>query len=67
MHGACYWPPQVQRDRPLWELHASGLLADGGIALVAKIHRALADGLRAVELGLLLDDLAPCDAHARVS
>jgi diacylglycerol O-acyltransferase len=57
----------LQRDQPLWQLHVLGLLADGGVALGAKILHALGDGLRAVELGLLFDDLAPCGAHARVS
>lgn len=48
----------LARDRPLWELHVLGGLADGRTAVVVKIHHALADGLRAIELGLdLFDDV----------
>jgi diacylglycerol O-acyltransferase len=46
----------LDRARPLWELHVLGGLADGSVAVLAKIHRALADGLRAVGLGLALFD-----------
>lgn len=50
----------LDRDRPLWELHVLGGLGGGRVAVVAKVHHALADGLRAVELGFrLFDDL--CD------
>jgi diacylglycerol O-acyltransferase / wax synthase len=37
-------------DRPLWQLSAVDGLADGQVALVAKIHHALADGTAAVQL-----------------
>lgn len=47
----------LARDRPMWELHVLDGLADGRTAVVAKIHHALADGLRAIELGVDLDDL----------
>lgn len=47
---------QLRRDRPLWELHVLGPLADGGTAVVVKLHHALADGLRAVGLAITLFD-----------
>jgi diacylglycerol O-acyltransferase len=46
----------LDRSRPLWEMHVIGALADGGFALLVKIHHALADGLRAVMLGMSLFD-----------
>jgi diacylglycerol O-acyltransferase len=46
----------LQRSRPLWELHVLDGLADGSVAVLAKIHHALADGLRAVGLGFALFD-----------
>jgi diacylglycerol O-acyltransferase / wax synthase len=46
-------------DRPLWELHLVTGLHRGAFAVLLKMHHALADGLRAVELGLgLLDGFA---------
>jgi diacylglycerol O-acyltransferase len=46
----------LDRSRPMWEIHVIGALANGGIALLVKIHHALADGLRAVMLGMSLFD-----------
>jgi diacylglycerol O-acyltransferase len=46
----------LDRRRPLWEMHVIGALADGGVALLVKIDHALADGLRAVMLGMSLFD-----------
>jgi diacylglycerol O-acyltransferase / wax synthase len=46
----------LQRSRPLWELHVLDGLADGSVAVLAKIHHALADGLRAIGLGFALFD-----------
>jgi diacylglycerol O-acyltransferase / wax synthase len=46
----------LDRARPLWELHLLTGLAGGGFAVLVKLHHALADGLRAVELGLGLLD-----------
>ncbi len=46
-------------DRPLWQLHLVGGLADGW-ALVGKVHHAMVDGVAAVEMAqLLFDGLAP--------
>jgi diacylglycerol O-acyltransferase len=37
----------LERDVPLWELNVCSGLADGRIAIVAKLHHALADGAAA--------------------
>jgi diacylglycerol O-acyltransferase len=45
--------------RPLWEVHLFIGLQDGCFAALTKLHHAMADGLRAVELGAaLLDEVA---------
>ena len=52
-------------SRPLWEVHVFAGLADGRFAVLTKLHHALADGLRAVELGVaLLDEAAPAGSAA---
>jgi len=43
-------------SRPLWQLHVVTGLADGRFALLVKVHHALADGMRAAELGIALLD-----------
>jgi WS/DGAT/MGAT family acyltransferase len=48
---------QLDRTRPLWELHLVDGLAGGRFALVAKIHHALADGIAGVEIAALLLDV----------
>jgi diacylglycerol O-acyltransferase / wax synthase len=53
--------------RPLWEIHLFTGLEDGCFAVLTKLHHALADGLRAVELGVaLLDEVAsvPSDTQS---
>lgn len=42
--------------RPPWELHVVTGLAGGRFAVVAKLHHALCDGMKAVGLGLQLFD-----------
>jgi WS/DGAT/MGAT family acyltransferase len=49
----------LRRDRPLWEIVLVPQLTSGRAAILGKIHHAMADGVAAVELGMLLFDLAP--------
>ena len=49
----------LDRKRPLWELHVCEGLADGRIAVVAKMHHALADGAAANALLANIMDLVP--------
>jgi diacylglycerol O-acyltransferase / wax synthase len=45
--------------RPLWQLHLVTGLPEGRFAVLVKLHHALADGLRAVEVGVgLLDGIS---------
>lgn len=45
-------------NRPLWEIHLFTGLTGGRFAMLTKLHHALADGLRAIELGAALLDEA---------
>ncbi|HRW38155.1 MAG: DUF1298 domain-containing protein [Acidimicrobiales bacterium] len=45
------------RARPLWECLVVTDLADGGAALVMKIHHAITDGVGAVQIALVLFEL----------
>jgi WS/DGAT/MGAT family acyltransferase len=50
----------LSRERPLWELMAVDGLGDGShVALVAKVHHAIADGVAGVSIAKLLFDLEP--------
>ncbi len=40
----------LERSRPLWECYVVSGLADGGVAVVTKIHQALVDSLGAADL-----------------
>lgn len=47
----------LDRRRPLWELYFVEGLSDNRFALVSKVHQALVDGIRTVDLGqVILDD-----------
>ena len=49
----------LDRSRPLWEFHFAEGLADGRVALIGKIHHALADGVASANLLALAMDLIP--------
>jgi diacylglycerol O-acyltransferase len=49
----------LDRALPLWELHVCEGLADGRVAIVAKMHHALADGVAANALLANITDLSP--------
>lgn len=44
------------RDRPLWEITVVDGLADGGAALLCKVHHSLTNGIGGVQIGLFLFD-----------
>lgn len=55
----------LDRSRPLWEFHFAEGLADGRVALIGKIHHALADGVASANLLALAMDLnTPADDSA---
>jgi diacylglycerol O-acyltransferase / wax synthase len=51
--------PPLERTKPLWELVVVEGLADERFAIVYKTHHAMADGISAVDIGMLLFDLEP--------
>jgi WS/DGAT/MGAT family acyltransferase len=46
-------------SRPLWELTFVTGLQDGTIAVIEKLHHAIADGIAAAELAMILLDSSP--------
>ncbi|HZP29630.1 MAG TPA: wax ester/triacylglycerol synthase family O-acyltransferase [Acidimicrobiia bacterium] len=56
--GEAFGTP-LDRGRPLWELWRLDGLADGGVALLLKIHHACIDGLRGAEYATLIFDVDP--------
>lgn len=57
----------LDRDRPLWQLAVVEGLAEDRVALVFKLHHAVADGLSAALLMLQLLDSVPGEADADAS
>lgn len=55
----------LDRSRPLWELRVVEGLTEGRVALVFKLHHALADGVSASKLLLQLFDASPLASAAR--
>ena len=47
------------RDRPLWETTVATGLADGGAAIIMKLHHAITDGVGGMMLAATMFDLAP--------
>ncbi|HEX5609073.1 MAG TPA: wax ester/triacylglycerol synthase family O-acyltransferase [Solirubrobacterales bacterium] len=51
--------PPLDRAKPLWELILVEGFAEDRFAIVYKTHHAMADGISAVDIGMLLFDLEP--------
>ena len=49
----------LDRSRPLWEMWAVEGLADGNVALVAKMHHSTIDGISGANMMVYLFDLEP--------
>lgn len=58
--------PPLDRRRPLWQLTLVEGLADGRFAIVYKTHHAMADGISAVDIGMLLFDVEPREEPDRI-
>ena len=56
---------QLPRDRPLWEIYVVEAAREPRIAVIAKIHHALLDGVAGLELLAELVDLTPEAPPAR--
>jgi WS/DGAT/MGAT family acyltransferase len=56
--GELYAPP-LDRRKPLWELTLVDGFAAERFAVVYKTHHAMADGISAVDIGMLLFDVEP--------
>ena len=54
-----FFTDPLRRDRPLWEIVLIPRMRDGRAGILGKIHHCMVDGVAAVELGMLLFDLAP--------
>jgi diacylglycerol O-acyltransferase / wax synthase len=50
---------RLDRDRPLWHLCIIDGLSDGRVAVVERLHHAMADGLAGVEMASVLFDSEP--------
>jgi WS/DGAT/MGAT family acyltransferase len=50
---------RLDRDRPLWELHVAEGMADGRVALIAKVHHSTLYGAAGAEFIAELLDLSP--------
>src|SRR4051812_6034132 len=51
--------PQLDRDKPLWEVWLVEGLEDGRFAMLSKTHHALVDGISGVDILSVLFDSAP--------
>jgi diacylglycerol O-acyltransferase len=57
--------PPLDRSKPLWELNLVDGFAEDRFAIVYKTHHAMADGISAVDIGMLLFDVEPKAEPAR--
>ena len=60
-----YLSPPLDRSKPLWELWLVDGFEDDRFGIVYKTHHAMADGISAVDIGMLLFDVEPKDEIVR--
>lgn len=56
-------PRQLDAERPLWEVYVVEGLTGGRFAVISKVHQALVDGVRAVDIGHVILDSTPHAQH----
>src|SRR4029077_6521227 len=56
------WAARLARSNPLWELILVEGFEAARFAIVYKTHHAMADGISAVDIGMLLFDVEPTTA-----
>ena len=54
-----YLSPPLDRSKPLWELWLVDGFEDDRFGIIYKTHHAMADGISAVDIGMLLFDVEP--------
>ncbi|MFI5027481.1 MAG: wax ester/triacylglycerol synthase family O-acyltransferase [Solirubrobacterales bacterium] len=54
-----YLSPPLDRSKPLWELWLTDGFEDNRFGIIYKTHHAMADGISATDVGMLLFDVEP--------
>jgi diacylglycerol O-acyltransferase / wax synthase len=60
-----YLSPALERSKPLWELWLTDGFEDDRFGIIYKTHHAMADGISATDVGMLLFDVEPKDEIVR--
>jgi diacylglycerol O-acyltransferase / wax synthase len=60
-----YLSPPLDRSKPLWELWLTDGFEDNRFGIIYKTHHAMADGISATDVGMLLFDVEPKDEIVR--
>jgi diacylglycerol O-acyltransferase len=60
-----YLSPPLDRSKPLWELWLTDGFEDDRFGIIYKTHHAMADGISATDVGMLLFDVEPKDEIVR--
>ncbi len=60
-----YLSPPLERSKPLWELWLTDGFEDDRFGIIYKTHHAMADGISATDVGMLLFDVEPKEEIVR--